>query len=195
MKKFLFLASLLLLLLAGCQPAASHEFAGLELTAPQPVPDFTLESADGPVKLSAFQGKFVFIYFGYTFCPDACPTTMATLAQLKRQLGADADQVEVIMITIDPERDTAEMLAEYVAYFDDSFVGLTGDKAAIDDAGTPFGLYYHKEEGSAATGYLVSHTTRVYLLDPQQNARVAYPLDATADDIAADIQFLLNEKN
>lgn len=195
MKKLLFLTPLLLLLLAGCQSAASHEFAGLALTAPHPAPDFTLESADGPVQLSDFKGKFVFLYFGYTFCPDACPTTMATLAQLEEQLGADADQVEVIMITVDPERDTAENLAEYVAHFDDSFIGLTGDKAAIDAAGAPFGLYYQKEEGSAATGYLISHTTRVYLLDPEQNARVAYPLDATVDDIAADIQFLLNETN
>lgn len=194
MKKLLFLVSLVLLL-AGCQSAASHEFAGLELTAPHPAPDFTLESADGPVQLSDFKGKFVFLYFGYTFCPDACPTTMATLAQLEQQLGTKADQVEVIMITVDPERDTAEILAEYVAHFDDSFIGLTGDKADIDAAGAPFGLYYEKAEGSAATGYLVSHTTRVYLLDPEQNARMAYALDATVDDIAADIQFLLNEKN
>lgn len=193
MKKVLSLA--LLLLLLGCQFAAPHEFAGLELTAPQPAPNFTLESADGPVQLSDYQGKFVFLYFGYTFCPDACPTTMATLAQLKRQLGDDADQVQVIMITIDPERDTAENMAEYVAFFDDSFVGLTGDKAEIDAAGAPFGLYYEKEEGSAATGYLMSHTTRVYLLDREQNARVAYALDADVDAIAADIQFLLNEKN
>jgi protein SCO1/2 len=193
MKKVLSLA--LLLLLLGCQFAAPHEFAGLELTAPQPAPNFTLESADGPVQLSDYQGKFVFLYFGYTFCPDACPTTMATLAQLKRQLGDDADQVQVIMITIDPERDTAENMAEYVAFFDDSFVGLTGEKAEIDAAGAPFGLYYEKEEGSAATGYLMSHTTRVYLLDREQNARVAYALDADVDAIAADIQFLLNEKN
>lgn len=195
MKKVLFLVTLVLLLLAGCLPAASHEFAGLELTAPRPAPDFKLDSADGPVQLSDFKGKFVFLYFGYTFCPDACPTTMATLAQLEQQLGTDADQVEVIMISVDPERDTVEKLAEYVAYFDDSFVGLTGDKAAIDAAGAPFGLYYEKEESSAATGYLISHTTRVYLLDPEQNARVAYALDATVDDMAADIQFLLNEKN
>lgn len=193
MKKVLALAFLLLLL--GCQFAAPHEFAGLELTAPQPAPNFTLESADGPVQLSDYQGKFVFLYFGYTFCPDACPTTMTTLAQLQRQLGDDADQVQVIMITIDPERDTAENMAEYVAFFDDSFVGLTGDKAEIDAAGAPFGVYYEKEEGSAATGYLMSHTTRVYLLDREQNARVAYALDADVDAIAADIQFLLNEKN
>ena len=193
MKKVLALAFLLLLL--GCQFAAPHEFAGLELTAPQPAPNFTLESANGPVQLSDYQGKFVFLYFGYTFCPDACPTTMTTLAQLQRQLGDDADQVQVIMITIDPERDTAENMAEYVAFFDDSFVGLTGEKAEIDAAGAPFGVYYEKEEGSAATGYLMSHTTRVYLLDREQNARVAYALDADVDAIAADIQFLLNEKN
>jgi protein SCO1/2 len=193
MKKVLSLAFLLLLL--GCQFAAPHEFAGLELTAPQPAPNFTLESADGPVQLSDYQGKFVFLYFGYTFCPDACPTTMTTLAQLQRQLGDDADQVQVIMITIDPERDTAENMAEYVAFFDDSFVGLTGEKAEIDAAGAPFGVYYEKEEGSAATGYLMSHTTRVYLLDREQNARVAYALDADVDAIAADIHFLLNEKN
>jgi len=183
---------IILLLATACQ--GEHEFAGTELTAPHPAPDIELESADGPVSLLDFNGKYTYVYFGYTFCPDVCPTSLATLKSVKEDLGENAGEVEVVMITVDPERDTAELLAEYMGYFDSSFVGLTGDKDAIDQIGAPFGLYYEKHEGSEATGYLVDHTARVYLLDRDSNTIVAYPHGTTADAFVEDLEYLIKQE-
>ncbi len=180
---------IVLLLVVSCQ--SPHEFAGAELSAPHPAPDIELESADGPVSLLDFKGKYTFVYFGYTFCPDICPTTLATLKSVKEELGENAQEMEVVMITVDPERDTAERLADYVGYFDSSFIGLTGEQERIDEIGEPFGLFYEKHEGSAATGYLIDHTARTYLLDRDSNTIVAYPHGTSAADISKDIEYLI----
>ncbi len=183
----------LLLLMGGCAPN-THEFAGTVLEPPQAVPDFTLTGAAGPVSLSDFAGQYVFLYFGYTYCPDVCPATLVELAQVRRELGEEAARVQVIMVSVDPERDTPAHLADYVSHFDDTFVGVTGAKAEIDAAGAPYGLYYERHEGTAATGYLIDHTARAYLIDPQQQARVAYPFDADYRDIAADLRWLFAQE-
>ena len=183
---------IVLLLVTACQ--SEHEFAGTELPAPHPAPDIELESADGPVSLSDFKGKYTYVYFGYTFCPDVCPTSLATLKSLKEDLGENAGEMEVVMITVDPERDTAEKLAEYMGYFDSSFVGLTGEKETIDQIGAPFGLFYEKHEGSEATGYLVDHTAHVYLLDRDSNTIVAYPHGTTAESFAKDLEYLIKQE-
>lgn len=183
---------LLLLLLVSCQPP--HEFAGAQLSAPHPAPDTLLESANGAVRLQDFQGKYTFVYFGYTFCPDVCPTTLSVLKRVQANFGEAADKIAVVMITVDPERDTPERLAEYMAYFDDSFIGLSGSKGAIDEIGEPFGLYYHKHEGSENSGYLVDHTARVYLLDQASNAIIAYPYEVTADLIINDLNYLIENQ-
>lgn len=181
---------LLLFIAALVACSGPHEFAGAAAVEPQLAPDFVLQSADGPVQLSDYDGQYVFIYFGYTFCPDICPATLAELARARRLLEDDADQVQVLMITVDPERDTPAQLAEYVSRFDPTFVGLSGDEAAINAIGKPYGLFYQRHEGSAATGYLIDHTARAFLLDPQRQVRVAYPYDAAAEDIVADLRYL-----
>lgn len=187
---------LIVLAVAGCGPTQNHEFAGAVLPDATPIPDFTLTAAgDTPVNLSDFRGQYVFVYFGYTFCPDFCPTTMAKLARVREALGDDAERMQVIMVTVDPERDTPEALADYVSRFDPSFVGLSGTPAEIDAAGAPFGLFYQKNEGSAATGYLVDHSTRTYLIDPAGNARIAYPHDAAVEDIVADLRWLIEQES
>jgi len=184
---------LLCLLLLSTACSQTHEFGGAVYEEPQTVPDFTLAAAnEQTVSLSDFRGQYVFIYFGYTFCPDLCPDTLAKLARVHKQLGDEAGQMQVVMISVDPERDTPEKLAEYVAAFDDSFVGLTGSPTEIDAAGAAFGLYYEKHEGTAATGYLIDHTARTYLLDPNGRILVAYPYDATDDAIEADLRYLLD---
>jgi protein SCO1/2 len=182
----------LLLFMASCQ--SPHEFAGAELSAPHPAPDIELESADGPVSLHDLKGKYTFVYFGYTFCPDICPTTLATLKNVKENLGENASEIEVVMITVDPERDDAESLANYVGYFDSSFIGLSGEQEIIDEIGEPFGLFYEKHEGSVATGYLIDHTARTYLLDRDSNTIVAYPHGASAEDIAEDLEHLIEQE-
>lgn len=184
----LFVLCMLPILLLGC--SAPHEFAGTELSAPHPVPDIELMSADGPVQLSDFRGKYVVLYFGYTFCPDACPLTLSMLTGVRKQLAGQADQLQVVMVSVDPERDTPEVLDTYVHYFDDSFVGITGSKADIDALGEPFGIYYEKGEGSEATGYLMIHSTRFYLIDPDGNAIVSYPHETTDDQVVTDLQYL-----
>lgn len=181
---------------AGCTAGGSHEFAGAELPEAQIIPDFTLTAAeDQRVSLSDFRGQYVFVYFGYTFCPDFCPTTLAKLARVREGLADDAGRMQVIMVTVDPERDTPQALAEYVSRFDPSFVGLSGTTAEIAAAGLPFGIFYQKNEGSAATGYLVDHSTRTYLIDPDGNARIAYPHDAAVEDIVADLRWLIDQES
>lgn len=185
------LLSLCLLTVIGCT-SAPHEFGGVVYDPPSPIADFTLTAAnDQPVSLSDYQGKYLFVYFGYTFCPDICPTTLAKLAAVQQALGSDADQMQVIMVSVDPERDTPETLAEYVNHFNDRFVGLTGSPEEIDNAGKPFGLYYAKHEGTAASGYLIDHTARVFLLNREGQVIVAYAHDITEEMVLADMQYLL----
>lgn len=182
-----------LTLTAGCTAVPAHEFAGLAYEAPIAVPDFTLQSAAGPVSLSDFRGRYVLLYFGYTYCPDACPATLAELNKLDEILGERAAETQVIFVSVDPERDTPERLAEYVGFFDESFVGATGSPQEIDLAAAPLGVFFEKTEGSAASGYLINHTTRTFLIDPQGQALVAYPFDAQAESIAADLTFLFEQ--
>ncbi|MCA9981819.1 MAG: SCO family protein [Anaerolineales bacterium] len=184
----------LLFLLAGCGATATpepHEFAGAVVTNPQPAPDFTLVSADGPVNLSDYEGKYIYLYFGYTFCPDVCPATMNELAKMTEQLGADAENVQVIMITVDPARDTAELLRDYMAFFDPSFIGLTGTEEEIAAVANTYGVFYEAHEGSAESGYLVDHSTRTYLFSPERVPIVAYPFDVSAEAMAEDLRYLL----
>jgi protein SCO1/2 len=184
------------LFLAACNSAAPHEFGGAALEPPLHVPDFTLDAAgDQSVSLSDFRGQYVYLYFGYTFCPDACPTTLSKLAKLRDELGEDGDTMQVIMVTVDPERDTPEALADYVTRFDPSFIGLAGDKLDIDAIGQPFGLYYQRHEGTTSGGYLVDHTTRTYLINPEGNALVAYPHDAPVESMLEDLRWLLQNES
>ncbi|MCO5192026.1 MAG: SCO family protein [Anaerolineae bacterium] len=196
MKRFVLVLLLLCLswivILTACnsEPSSDHTFAGATYTEPIEIPNFTLTGADGPVSLDDFAGQYVFAYFGYTFCPDVCPATLAELARVREQLGDEADKVQVLMVTVDPERDTPQKTQEYASHFDPSFIGLSGTKAEIDTAAQPFGIYYEKHEGSAESGYLVDHTARAFLIDTEGRARVAYPFEARAEAIVADLQYL-----
>lgn len=191
----LLLAVLLAAGLAACSEKVTHEFGGAVLESQETLPDFTLTAADGPVSLSDFRGQYVFLYFGYMFCPDFCPTTMAKLAKVHRDLGEDAARMQVVMVSVDPERDTPDALAKYAAAFNPTFVGITGTKEEIDHAGEPYGLFYERHEGSPASGYLVDHSTRTYLIGPDGRALVAYPHDAPADSILADLRWLIDQAN
>ena len=191
---------IILLVAAGALAAAVFFFGGLipyryhgaVLQATQPVADFTLTGPGGkPVKLSDFRGKVVVLYFGYAFCPDVCPTTMAQLAQAMRLLGKRADGVQVLMVTVDPERDTADALAGYLANFDSRFIGLSGTPEQIAAAATPLGIFYEKHEGTKATGYLVDHTATTTVLDRQGRLRLLWPFGTEADALAADLGQLL----
>lgn len=180
----------LVLIVASCR--APYQYHGLYLESPKPAADFTLTGAGGQrVSLSDFRGKVVALYFGYTFCPDVCPTTMTEVSKAMRGLGKQAEDVQVIMISVDPERDTPDRLREYVTYFDPRFIGLTGTPEEIADVATMYGIFYEKHEGTAATGYLVDHTATVTVVDREGRVRLVWPFGTTGEDMAADLKQLL----
>lgn len=169
-----------------------HVFAGSVIQSNDKAPRVDLQASNGEtVRLTDFAGEIVVLYFGYTFCPDVCPTTLSKLADAMELLGGKSEDVQVIMVSVDPERDTPEMLAEYVAHFHPDFMGITGEPAAVDRVATLYGVYYEKEEGSAATGYLVNHTATVMVIDRDGYLKLVLPFEGTAEQIAADIDYFL----
>lgn len=177
----------------GRLPFLPPRLNGIAIQSPEPAPNFTLTSQTGqPLSLHDLRGKVVLLYFGYTFCPDACPTTLAELKKVTNALGKEAKDVQVVMVTVDPERDTPEVLREYLSYFDASYIGLTGTEGDILAATTPYGVYFQKHEGSPATGYLVDHTTTVMAIDKEGYLRLFYPYGTSGEDIAADMRYLIN---
>jgi len=191
---WLVILALLLVLAVGAIRIVNppHTWTGMLMDPLAPVNDFSLTAAGGkPVRLSDFRGKLVALYFGYTYCPDVCPTTLAELAAGMRDLGADAQQVQVIFISVDPARDTPERLADYVANFDPSFIGITGSPEEIAAVATPLGIYYQAHEGTAATGYLVDHTATVMVLDRQGRLRLLLPFGTTGAQAASDLRALM----
>lgn len=192
---------LLIVLLGGCAPstpgAASETPVqeGTRIEPPTALSDFTLPSSLGhEVSLSDLRGKLVLLYFGYTFCPDVCPITLTELKRVKAALGADAERVQVVFISVDGERDTPEVLARYLVNFDPSFIGLQGDDATLSRIGPEYGLYYkrHSPQGSSAA-YLVDHSAATYLIDGQGRLRVVYGFGTPPEVIVKGVQELLRE--
>jgi protein SCO1/2 len=156
----------------------------------------TLELTDHagqPRRLEDFRGKAVVLFFGFTHCPDVCPTTLADTAQALKLLGADAQRVQVLMVTVDPERDTPEALAKYVTAFDPRFLGLRGDLAATQRAAKEFKVYFEKRK--SGDGYSVDHSGQSYVIDPQGRLRLLVRPDRISADLADDLRVVLKEKN
>lgn len=138
-----------------------------------------------------FSGKAVVVFFGYTRCPDICPTTLSTMQAAMKLLGPDADRVQVLFVTVDPERDTPAALKDYVPWFDARFIGLHGDPAVIRDLAREFHVFFHKVEGETAMGYSIDHTATSYAYDPAGRLRLLIPHGAKPEHIAADLRALL----
>lgn len=141
-----------------------------------------------------FQGKAVVVFFGYTQCPDICPTTLVTMKEAMRLLGPDGERVQVLFVTVDPERDTQQLLAEYVPWFDPRFIGLRADPAATRAAAQAFKVFYAKAPGGSALGYSIDHTAESFAYDPQGRLRLKIAHGATAQQIAEDLSKLLAGK-
>ena len=170
-----------------------HTFHGTVIQSPETSYDFTLTSVNGDVSLSDYRGKVVLIYFGYTFCPDICPATLASVAQALREIGPQADDVQLIMVSLDPERDTPEKLAEYVGHFYPSFIGITGTKEQLDEVASLYGIFYQKADGSNASGYLIDHTATLLVLDREGYLKLVFPFGVTPQEIADDLKYMLRQ--
>ncbi len=156
-------------------------------------PEFTLTDQDGSkVSLSDFKDKFVLIFFGYTHCPDICPMTMSVMNNVVDQLGDQAEQVQVIFVTIDPERDTQEKLKSYVPYYNENFIGLTGTLQEIDKVADDYNIFYSKEEVESSSEYLMGHNSSVLLITPDGEILIKYPQNRMDPaSIAGDIERIL----
>ena len=157
--------------------------------------DFALPDTTGQLRrLGDFRGKAVVLFFGYTQCPDVCPTTLSTMAEVMKQLGGDAARLQVVFVTLDPERDTPALIAEYMAQFHPGFLGLRGDKVATDAVAREFKVFFTKQAAGKAGGYTIDHTAGSYVFDPQGRLRLYVRHGAPAADIAADLKLLLAGK-
>lgn len=185
------LAAVAALLTAACGPQ-EPKFRSTDITGADFGKQLALTGHDGkPRTLADFRGKAVVLFFGYTHCPDICPTTLADVAAVTKQLGADAARVQVLFVTLDPARDTAAVLAQYVPAFDPGFLGLTGDAAAIERAAKEFRIFYEKRPGSAPDVYSIDHSAQSYVFDPQGRLRLFVRQDRIAQDLAEDLRTLL----
>ncbi len=167
--------------------------AGTAIDPPRTLSDFTLPSTVSPtLSLSDLRGKVVLLYFGYTFCPDICPTTLAELVHVKRMLDADADNAAFVLISVDPDRDTPGVLTRYLAAFDPDFIGMSGDDQTLRAIGSDYGLYYERRADLATSAdYLVDHSSATYLIDQEGQLRMVYSYGTPPEVIGADVQDLL----
>jgi protein SCO1/2 len=168
-------------------------FRGTTYAEPYPVaPEIQLIRAGGTnFRLSEMRGKIVALFFGYTSCPDVCPTTMAELKQALDKVGARADQVQVLFVTVDPQRDTPEKVQKYVNHFNSDFIGLSGPEPDLAKVWSEYGVFRQIVDGTSAAGYIVDHTARVTLIDQQGNLRVSFPFDTPVEDVVHDLNLLL----
>ncbi|MCS7011769.1 MAG: SCO family protein [Anaerolineales bacterium] len=168
-------------------------YRGVLYDPPVAAPDFTLYTVGGrEVHLSDFRGKIVLLFFGYTTCPDICPTTLAVLRQVYAGLGKAAEHVQVLYVTVDPERDNPDRVQEYVSFFQPAFLGLSGSLEALEPVWQAYGVTRIIEPAPAsAAGYFVTHSTRLYLIDQEGQLFLSYSYGTPPEDILHDLQELL----
>ena len=184
----------LALTLAGCG-RGGPQFQAFDVTGSAMGRDLALTDHNGKARtLADFRGKAVVIFFGYILCPDVCPTTLATLAEALRRLGPDAAKVQVLFVTIDPERDTAELLLHYVTAFDPSFLGLSGDAEATARTAKEFKVLYQKQPGRTPDTYTMDHSAGTFVFDPQGRLRLYAGHGQNADVFAHDLRELLQAR-
>lgn len=191
MKKII--ALLLFLTLCACNQKAKLEFKNTDVTGLAYATDFSLPDFNGKMRhLSDFKGKVVVMFFGYTQCPDVCPTTLAEFATVMKDLGPLADQVQVIFVSLDPERDTKEVLAQYVPAFDKRFLGLVGNEEQTRKIANDFKLFYEKVPGKTPDSYTIDHSAGSYIFDKEGRIRLFVPFNQGPQVIAHDLRLLLN---
>jgi len=171
-----------------------HRYGGTVLQSPQPAYDFTLTGGEGqPVSLHDLRGKLVLLFFGYTACPDVCPTTLREVGAALDILGKRANGVQPVFISVDPEKDTPQRMQAYLANVNPRVLGLTSDLETITLTASQYGIFFQKQEYGTKGSYTVDHTATLLLLDKEGYLRVVYPYGTPAEAIASDIQYLLKQ--
>lgn len=189
-------AALLVLVLAGLSACdrlmPSRSFKAVDITGADYARRLDLPDLEGKLRtLSDFRGKLVVVFFGFTQCPDVCPTTLAKMSEVMKLLGDASGKVQVIFVTVDPERDTAQVLREYVGVFDPGFIALRGNAEQLTAVRKEFRLIVQKNAGATPTSYTIDHTAASYVFDTEGRPRLYVRHEATAADIAADLRQLL----
>lgn len=180
-----------LVLVVGCAP---DKFKSTDLTGADFARSIDLTGHDGKRHtLADFKGKVVLVFFGYTQCPDVCPTTLARFAQVAKELGPDADNMQVLFISVDPERDTQELLAKYVPAFDPRFLGLFGDAQETARTAKEFKVLYQKQAGKTEQSYTVDHSAGTYVFDKAGRVRLFLRHEAPIEDVVHDLRLLMKQ--
>jgi protein SCO1 len=180
--------------LVACAPESKPQFKAVDITGADYAKDFSLPDTDGRMRsLKDFQGKAVVVFFGYTQCPDVCPTTLTEIAEAKRLLGPLGSKVEGVFITVDPERDKPELLKAYVANFGPDMVALRGSAAQTEATARDFKVYYKRVDGKEPGSYFMEHTAASYIYDPQGHLRLYSRYGSGAQALADDLKLLLQQ--
>lgn len=185
-------------LLAACSDkpadATASGFSGIDITGADYATGFSLTDHNGqPRTLADFKGKVVVIFFGYTQCPDVCPTSMSEMAQAKQLLGADGDKLQGLFVSVDPERDTPEIMKEYMGSFDPTFLALYAQPDKLPEVAKSFRIYYKKVDGKTPTSYTMDHSAGSYVYDTQGRLRLYHRYGSGAPALAGDLKKLLAE--
>jgi len=187
-------ALLFALVLAASAAQAADTLKSGTFNPPRAAPDFSLKGSDGTdLTLSRYRGTVVVLGFGFTHCPEVCPTTLATLATARKKLGAAGDDLQVIYVTVDPPRDNPERMRSYLAVFDPSFVGATGTQDQLEQVWQDYGIAVTVIKSRNPAVYGIDHSSFVYLIDRQGGLRALSPYGRNADDIAHDVAILLKK--
>lgn len=187
--------AIVILVLRSGDPDPGTDAAGYFLPDPIPAPALSLSSHLGETFDSAdFQGRLLAVFFGYTSCPDVCPLTLSNLARAFVEMGEDGDRIQVVLVTVDPDRDTPERLGEYLGAFHPSFLGLTGTEEEIRAVADQFGAFFVRV-GEDDEDYTVDHTARTFIIDPSGRIPLTFPVTATPEEMARDLSSLLRESS
>ncbi|RPI82921.1 MAG: SCO family protein [Chloroflexi bacterium] len=171
-----------------------HSFSGTEYLPLTQSPEIELTDQTGkPFRLSEQAGNVVLIFYGYTNCPDVCPITLGEFKQIKAALGEEADRVRFVFITVDPERDTREVLEKHISRFDPSFFALTGKMSELEPVYKAYGVYHEKVDLENGQGYMMNHSGHTYVIDLNGNLRMTYAFGSDTEDMTEDIRQLLRE--
>lgn len=197
-RRFLMLTGLFMVLLAGCSDkpadATASGFTSIDITGADYATGFQLTDHNGQTRtLADFKGKVVVIFFGYTQCPDVCPTSLGELAEAKRLLGADGDKLQGLFVSVDPARDTPEVMKAYMASFDPSFLALYTSAEGLPELAKRFRVYYKKVDGQTPTSYTMDHSAGSYVYDTQGRVRLYTRYGSGAPALAGDVKKLLTE--